>query len=1008
MSLTIHIYIMCFNDAVLLPHTIRHYRDRFPSSTITVCDNESTDGSVALAKSLGCQIVKFSTNNKMEERVMLSMRNNIWKTSYARCPHTWTIIVDMEEWLEMDEEALLQEDDQGANIINTKGYQMIGEADAPVTLEGLDLHLLWKGVYDVEINQIVCFRSDKVQDMNYTGRGPCHLSNPLPIDCNTTIKKSMIQYPLKHMNYLSKAWILKKNTQRLLNVHNPLSDEEVMKEWEDWTSRPFRIIPSSIIITPSLPSLPVTDRPLTLLNTTTKDTHCFSKKTICLTMIVKNEAHLIVECFENLTKYISFDYWVINDNGSTDGTPDLIQKYFAEKGIPGELDLTPWKDFAYNRTRAFEVAFQKTDYAFVWDADDEIHGDFRLPSDLTADCYKFIYGNEGGTRYSRAQLFNNHKHWKYVGVLHEYPQCTDEAKTETDILGEYFFVSGRRGARNLDPEKYLKDALVLEKAFHIALENKDPLCNRYCYYTAQSYLSYTSSFSGDPTPYLEKSLEYYKKVLTLENSWYQEKYMSCLEIYDILQRLCEIYKVNEKEDTQNEDKNNIQNFQRESLDVLLQSYSYDARRVEGVYRLIRHYCIHGPVEVAYAYYTLIQKVYEEGYLGSKSSATHYVSSFLFTKKQEYDFFLPYYMIIVAGRLNRHDTVVQMYRIIFQQQYLCSGQWWIHNSFNNIQFSIPHFCHDLSFLEAMLVYIEALQVRNIPLSFENYRVVDTIIQKYRPLLSAPVIPPSSLSSMNLSKKKENVSKNTILFSITTCKRFDLFQQTMNSILRNWLDIDQITEFFCVDDNSSEEDRVRMKTDYPFFEYYMKATHEKGHRESLNIIWDKLVETKPTYWIHMEDDWVYFKQEKYVSRAISILDKYNGENIHQVVFNREYGLMMEDMVRVNVRPLEKGVVLHEMKENVVGRNCAYWPHYSLQPSMCRAEKIIKLGNYNSPNFFFERDYANKYHHAGYETAFFDGIYSLHIGKQHWEKEGQNAYQLNQIGQFQIQHPPSSQTE
>jgi hypothetical protein len=232
--------------------------------------------------------------------------------------------------------------------------------------------------------------------------------------------------------------------------------------------------------------------------------------------------------------------------------------------------------------------------------------------------------------------------------------------------------------------------------------------------------------------------------------------------------------------------------------------------------------------------------------------------------------------------------------------------------------------------------------------------------------------------------------------------------MNSILRNWLDIDQITEFFCVDDNSSEEDRVRMKTDYPFFEYYMKATHEKGHRESLNIIWDKLVETKPTYWIHMEDDWVYFKQEKYVSRAISILDKYNDENIHQVVFNREYGLMMEDMVRVNVRPLEKGVVLHEMKENVVGRNCAYWPHYSLQPSMCRAEKIIKLGNYNSPNFFFERDYANKYHHAGYETAFFDGIYSLHIGKQHWEKEGQNAYQLNQIGQFQIQHPPSSQTE
>jgi hypothetical protein len=57
---------------------------------------------------------------------------------------------------------------------------------------------------------------------------------------------------------------------------------------------------------------------------------------------------------------------------------------------------------------------------------------------------------------------------------------------------------------------------------------------------------------------------------------------------------------------------------------------------------------------------------------------------------------------------------------------------------------------------------------------------------------------------------------------------------------------------------------------------------------------------------------------------------------------------------------------------------------------------LGNYNSANVFFERDYAEKYNAAGYKTAFFDSIYSLHIGKQQWEKEGQNAYMLNSISQ------------
>jgi hypothetical protein len=33
----------------------------------------------------------------------------------------------------------------------------------------------------------------------------------------------------------------------------------------------------------------------------------------------------------------------------------------------------------------------------------------------------------------------------------------------------------------------------------------------------------------------------------------------------------------------------------------------------------------------------------------------------------------------------------------------------------------------------------------------------------------------------------------------------------------------------------------------------------------------------------------------------------------------------------------------------------------------------------------------------TAFFNSIYSIHIGKQHWEKDGKNAYALNEVPQF-----------
>jgi len=670
-------------------------------------------------------------------------------------------------------------------------------------------------------------------------------------------------------------------------------------------------------------------------------------------MIVKNEAHLIINTFDHLSRFIKFDYWAINDNGSTDGTQDLIRAYFKAKGIPGILDETPWQDFAFNRTVAFRAAFGKTDYAFVWDADDEIHGDFRFPENLTADAYLFTYGNAFGARYSRCQLFKNNLRWKYVGVIHECPMSDEPGLQQIQgrVEGDYYFISGRTGARNRDPDKYLNDALILEKAYHEAVEKNDGIMHRYAFYTAQSYNSCGRH---------EKSIEFYKKVLTLEN-WAQEKYMSCIEIYDQ-------YAALKKEE--------------EGLRYLVESFRYDSQRVEGIYRLIKYYCIHGPVEVALAYYTLIQNYMENDY------ATDNIATRLFAKKEEFDFYLPYYMIIVSERVKRFDIFKKMYEIIFRQGYLHAGAWWIHNLFHNLQFGIPP--GDKTFVESALTYVDTLRKHGVTLNQNHYEILDRLVAASRSMLAC--FPPSE----KVPVKKDRVEPVRVMLTVTTCKRLALFKETMNSMLRTWQDISAVDYFFCVDDNSSAEDRQVMRTDYPFFDYYMKEPAEKGHRESMNIIWNKLREIRPTYWIHMEDDWLYFKQESYVSKGIALLEKYEQHNIHQLVFNREYGLMLKDMNRVSVEPLETGVVLHSQKD-VQGPNCAYWPHYSIQPSIVRTRVILELGNYDSPNTFFERDYANKYGAAGYKTMFFDGIHSLHIGKQHWEKDGQNAYALNGIGQF-----------
>jgi len=669
-------------------------------------------------------------------------------------------------------------------------------------------------------------------------------------------------------------------------------------------------------------------------------------------MIVKNESHIIVNTLKHLANYIKFDYWVISDTGSTDSTKEDIKNYFEEVGISGELIETPWKDFGYNRTVAMNHAYKKTDYLFVWDADDEIVGNFELPKILKEDSYKFIFGSPGGLRYSRCQLFNNMKKWHYVGVLHEYAAPLEPVQETVDVLGNYYFISGHKGDRSKDPNKYLKDALILEKAFNEKYAIKDPIYNRYCFYTAQSY-----SCCNQPL----KAIEYYKKVLTLDN-WIQEKYYSCLQIYELYDRL---------------------KCSEDGLIYLVEAFKYDKKRIECIYRLVKYYCIKEMPEVAFGYYTIIKSYYETNYLNDD------ISNYLFANKEEYDFYFPYYMIIVGERTKNYDSVIKMYEIIFKKNITNIGEWWINNLFNNIQFITPYLSKDVKFLELMLNYIISLRKRKIKLTDNNNKIVDLIIKNYKSFLTSP----SEFIRTNIVSKKIN-----IMFTITTCKRLELFKQTINSIKRTWKDLNLVDYFLCVDDNSSNEDRIEMQKLYPFFNYYMKTPEEKGHRESMNIIWNKLNELKPAYWIHMEDDWVYFKSNEFITKGIKLLDKYENQNIHQLVFNREYGLMMENINWYgNIMSGEEDIVLHEKRDNIAMRNCAYWPHYSLQPSITRTSTILELGNYDSANAFFERDYADKYYAKGYKTIFFDFIYCLHIGKQHWEKDGKNAYALNETGQF-----------
>ena len=245
-----------------------------------------------------------------------------------------------------------------------------------------------------------------------------------------------------------------------------------------------------------------------------------NKPMLCLNMIVKNEAHIIRNTLEKLLNKIKFDYWIISDTGSTDDTKNIILDFFREKNIKGEIYDDEWKDFGYNRTLALEHAYKKSKYILIFDADDEIVGDFVLP-ELTKDSYFLQFGSEEGISYIRQQIVNNYKRWKYVGVLHEIITCLDPNTPAEIIKGNYYTVSGRTSSRNKDGNKYLKDALILEKAYDECLNKKDDLYIRYGFYCANSFF--------DAGKY-EDAIKWYKITLN-NNNWSQEKYVTCLRLY---------------------------------------------------------------------------------------------------------------------------------------------------------------------------------------------------------------------------------------------------------------------------------------------------------------------------------------------------------------------------------------------------------------------------------------------------------------------------------------------
>lgn len=248
--------------------------------------------------------------------------------------------------------------------------------------------------------------------------------------------------------------------------------------------------------------------------------------------MVANEANTITRMLDSCYKYI--DYWVIQDNGSVDGTQDIIRNFFAEKNIPGFLYEVEWQYPGWNRDHTLQTCL-KADHGCDWilrmDADErlEVEDDFdwSVFDDTTIDSFNII-AHSYGTRYFRTWLWNAKRPWffqhdKRHETIH-LPEVGEDFRRVT--LDEKFrHLVTNDGQTWYAPRKFLKDALELESDKVVGNTILDDMYH--LWYVAKSYhdcygnpdeLAFGKEHSDE---YARRSIFYFKKFLELSHDFFR-------------------------------------------------------------------------------------------------------------------------------------------------------------------------------------------------------------------------------------------------------------------------------------------------------------------------------------------------------------------------------------------------------------------------------------------------------------------------------------------------------
>lgn len=255
-------------------------------------------------------------------------------------------------------------------------------------------------------------------------------------------------------------------------------------------------------------------------------------KIVMVTMF-KNESRVMRRMLESCAPYI--DFWVIQNNGSTDGTDQIVRDFFAENPVPGVLyDVEEgWVGFGWNRDHLLKTC-QSIEHGCDWilkmDCDEvlEVDEDFdwTMLDDTTIQAFH-IPAVSGTSIYHRAWMWNARLPWRFNhDTCHETIYCENpeigSAFVAKDLPPSFRQVGYNEGQSWSVPTKFMSDALILEEKM---LREGTMLTDLYHFWYIGK--SYSDCFKSEHFPLKEsQQKEYARRAI-----YYLEEYVNVMHRY---------------------------------------------------------------------------------------------------------------------------------------------------------------------------------------------------------------------------------------------------------------------------------------------------------------------------------------------------------------------------------------------------------------------------------------------------------------------------------------------